>query len=474
MTKRVRARVPGTIFVKLRVSFEAVRDIVAAGVVLMFEFVIIAAFLIQAPPPAHLPSGTVIGVLRTNEGAPMTSVRVAVVPADNADAGDVLQAIVQTDGEGQYRIENVPPGRYHIMTGRMDSPVFHPGVDDVRRATTIVVADGTTTQVPEMVFVRTRVSGRVIDDATGIGRRIESLSICCDYFPANRSGTSEVAITPVSAQIHDDGTFEFAAVSPGNQYFQAFDPNIVSFNLPVTVGNTDQTAIELKVSSGSEVRAKITDQTGAPIGQAQVTLKPLPGNGSYELRGRPASTLMPSSALATGSNPLKPSADDIRSRLLSQAGIRVISLGANGILQIPGVLPGEYALEINPPGSYSTNRQIEVGSQATNLQIQLPFTQVAGKIVVSGDGNLPSLKDTVRVFVYSRDGRVSFCLPDNEGRFYQVLPSGEYRVEVQSLTSNYSVLSIGDGTHDLSSEPYVLDRDHPAEIRITIGKVPRD
>jgi hypothetical protein len=183
---------------------------------------------------------------------------------------------------------------------------------------------------------------------------------------------------------------------------------------------------------------------------------------------------MPGSALPVGANPLKPSLDDIRSRLLSQAGIRVVSLGADGILQIPGVLPGAYSLDINPPGSYSTNREIKVGLQATDLQIQLPFTQVAGKVVVTGDGNLPPLKDSIRVFLYARDGRVSFCLPDNDGRFYQVLPPGEYRVEVQSLASNYSVLSIGDGTHDLSLERYVLDRDHPAEIRITIGKVPRN
>src|SRR4051812_17129479 len=176
----------------------------------MFQFVIIAAFFMQTPQPARLPAGTVTGVLRTNEGAPMASVRVGIVPADGTDSGDVLQAIVQTDGDGRYQIENVPPGRYHIMTGRMDSPIFHPGVDDVRRATTIVVADGDTTQVPEMVFVRTRISGRVVDATTGLGRRIESLSICCDYFSTNSRGSSEVSIAPVAARIQEDGTFEFA------------------------------------------------------------------------------------------------------------------------------------------------------------------------------------------------------------------------------------------------------------------------
>jgi len=442
----------------------------------MLEFLMILAFLIQTPQTVQLPGGTVTGVLRTNEGAPMASVRVAVVPADGTDAGSVLQAIVQTDSEGRYRIENVPPGRYHIMTGRMDSPLFHPGVDDVRRATTIIVADGGTTQVAEMLFVRTRVSGRVVDAATGVGRRIESLSICCDYFlTSSRGGFVEVSVAPVTAQVNDDGSFEFSAVSAGNQYFQVFDPKIVSFNLPVTVGNTDQTGIELKVSSGSEIRGKLVDQTGSPIGQAQIALKPQPGNGAFELRGKPLESplLVSSSNLASGASPLKPAAADIQSRLQSQAGIRVISLGADGILHIPGVLPGAYVLEISPPGSYSIKREIEVGPQAENVQIEIPFTQIPGKVVVDADGAVPALKDSVRVFLYARDGRVSFCLPDNDGRFYQVLPPGEYRVEAQSLIADYSVLSISDGTHDLSTQPYVLERSGSPEIRITIGKRPQ-
>jgi hypothetical protein len=440
----------------------------------MLEFLMMLALLIQTPQTAKFPAGTVTGVLRTNEGEPMASVRVAVVPADGTDAGTVLQAIVQTDSDGRYRIEDVPPGRYYIMTGRVDSPVFHPGVDDVRRATTIVVSDGATTQVPEMLFTRTRISGQVVDAATGLGRRIESLSICCDYLPITNRGAVEVSLAPVAARIRDDGSFEFSAVSSGNKYFQVFDPKIVSFNLPITVGNTDQSGIELKVSDGSEILGKLVDQTGTPIGHAQISLKPQPGNVAFELRGRPLEgpAQMSGSPLPSGASPLKPATDDIQARLQSQAGTRVVSLGNNGMLDIPGVLAGTYVLEISPPGSYSVKREIEVGPRAASVQIELPYTQIAGRVVVSTDGAAPSLKDSVRVFLYALDGRVSFCLPDNDGRFYQVLPPGEYRVEAQSLTSNYSVLSVTDGTRDLLAQPYVLERAGPPEIRITLGKRP--
>jgi hypothetical protein len=129
-------------------------------------------------------------------------------------------------------------------------------------------------------------------------------------------------------------------------------------------------------------------------------------------------------------------------------------------------------MEISPPGSYSIKREIEVGPQAANLQIELPYTQIAGKVAAKGEGAAPSLKDSIRVFMYAPDGRVSFCLPDDEGRFYQVLPPGEYRVEAHSLTSDYSVMSITDGSHDLTMQPYILERTGSTEIRITIGRRP--
>jgi hypothetical protein len=169
----------------------------------------------------------------------------------------------------------------------------------------------------------------------------------------------------VTTYVNDDGSFEFSAVSAGNQYFQVFDPNIVSFNLPIAVGSTDQTGIELKVSNGSEIRGRLTDQTGAPIGQAQISLKPQPGNGAYELRGRPQGTaLLSGTTLPSGASPLKPAAEDIQARLLSQAGIRGF-LRREWNTQIPGVLPGAYVMEISPPGSYSTNVKIRARRQRT-------------------------------------------------------------------------------------------------------------
>jgi len=450
----------------------------------MFEFLLALALLIQAPEAVKLQGGVVTGMLRTNNGAPMAGVRVAVLPADGTDPGIALLGIAQTDSNGRYRIENVPPGRYHIMTGRIDSPLFHPGVDDIRIATTIVVTDGSTTPVADMLFVRTRVTGRVVEAATGIGRRIESLSICCEYSPysssiASRSaaigaGVIEVSLAPLTTRVNDDGSFEFSAVPAGNQYLQVFDPKIVSYNLPITITRTDLNGIEVKVSNESGIRGSVVDRIGRPVGGVSISLQPQDGNGVYELRGRPleGSAIMSGSALPSGMSPLSPSSTDILSRLQGQAGSRVIPIGPGGLFDFTGVIPGAYVMEIRSAGGYSVRREIKVGREYADVHVEMPFTQLSGRVVVDGGGTPPALKDSVRIFMYAPDGRAFFTLPDSAGRFYQLLNPGEYRFTADSLTTNYSVVSISDGSRDLLTQPLVFDGVTLQEIQITLNVTP--
>jgi len=52
-----------------------------------------------------------------------------VVPgARRAGNGSIVLArLAQTDKDGRYRLEDVPPGRYFIAAGPIDSPTFYPG-----------------------------------------------------------------------------------------------------------------------------------------------------------------------------------------------------------------------------------------------------------------------------------------------------------------------------------------------------------
>jgi hypothetical protein len=92
----------------------------------------IALFLLQAAPP-----GIVTGVVRDATGTPQFGVRVyAMQVRDSADATGAmttLESLVQTDRSGRYRME-VPPGRYYIGTGAIQSPTFYPGTQSLEVA----------------------------------------------------------------------------------------------------------------------------------------------------------------------------------------------------------------------------------------------------------------------------------------------------------------------------------------------------
>jgi hypothetical protein len=97
--------------------------------------------------PALPRGGTVTGVLRTAAGTPAPRVRVAatLVPSDPADISSAaLVSLSETDEQGRYVLENIPPGRYYIVAGRVDLPTFYPGKLDSAEGTMLEIPSGTT------------------------------------------------------------------------------------------------------------------------------------------------------------------------------------------------------------------------------------------------------------------------------------------------------------------------------------------
>jgi hypothetical protein len=95
--------------------------------------------------------GRVTGVLRNTAGAPAAGVRVAAKPAVGADLGTALISLGETDAEGRFTLENVPPGRYQIVAGRIDQPTFYPGTLDAAAGTIVTVVAGETLSGIEFV-----------------------------------------------------------------------------------------------------------------------------------------------------------------------------------------------------------------------------------------------------------------------------------------------------------------------------------
>ncbi len=95
----------------------------------MLGQILLALSLVQA--------GTINGRLLQPDGNPAVGVRVAAVEAPDHVS---LMSVAQTDGNGRYRLENVPPGRYYIQVGPISEPSYYPGTADPGKATVVQVA----------------------------------------------------------------------------------------------------------------------------------------------------------------------------------------------------------------------------------------------------------------------------------------------------------------------------------------------
>jgi hypothetical protein len=155
-------------------------------------------------------NGTVSGRLLTTEGRPAAAIRVAAIPAAEgaqANASEDLISLVETDSNGRFRLENIPPGRYIIMAGSVYLPTFYPGKLQRYDATAVTVRQNAPVSgmdfaivVPEGVNVR----GRVI--RPGGPTQIEY---------ANPTARLIRGISRQEAPLNPDGSFEFRDVATG-------------------------------------------------------------------------------------------------------------------------------------------------------------------------------------------------------------------------------------------------------------------
>jgi hypothetical protein len=105
--------------------------------------------LLQGIIMAQSDTGTITGTLRTESGTPANGVRMAVVPSSAAGADRTsteMLSIAQTDPEGRFVLENIPPGKYVVTAGNLSAPTFYPGTADITKATVLSVTTASTTR----------------------------------------------------------------------------------------------------------------------------------------------------------------------------------------------------------------------------------------------------------------------------------------------------------------------------------------
>jgi tetratricopeptide (TPR) repeat protein len=104
----------------------------------MIALLLAVSIFMQRPGALQPGSGIVTGTIKVEGGASAAGIRVGAVDVDDPTASSFL-SVTETDAAGNYRLTNVPAGRYYIVAGRLNSLRYYPTGDNPAQATEIQV-----------------------------------------------------------------------------------------------------------------------------------------------------------------------------------------------------------------------------------------------------------------------------------------------------------------------------------------------
>jgi hypothetical protein len=238
------------------------------------KIVCVIAFVLSAAVGAPQTETAIKGNVLNRDGTPAADIRVMAVSAQDSSvqSGREIVSFAQTDAAGNYRLENVPPGRYFITAGIVDSPSYYPGVADLAHATVVTMSPGISLQGVDFLQVASqKISGRVIllpdspplRDGRGIQIRLMAANGLAQF-----------------AKIAPDGTFQFSAVSRGN-YDALVNPGVNMVPVRIVVEDKDITGVELVVPPVRGIPGKVIIEGEAKTTRLQFAIGDFAVDGPY-------------------------------------------------------------------------------------------------------------------------------------------------------------------------------------------------
>jgi hypothetical protein len=208
------------------------------------RFLLLALFLLQGTSAAPN-AGVVSGRILSEDGSPSAGVRVAAMPVPESTgpaSAPVLSSITQTDSAGNYRLENIPPGRYYITAGLVDSPMYFPGVTSPNASSVVNVTASTPVgnvdfRLPHAVGFK--VSGHVVGLSSPNGAFPPTITLL--------PRTASVRLTTFpTARVTPDFTYEVVNVPAGEYSVQiGAIGNATMKDVVVVTVNKDLAGIDL-------------------------------------------------------------------------------------------------------------------------------------------------------------------------------------------------------------------------------------
>jgi len=196
------------------------------------------AILLLFQVAASRQAGTITGRLVLRDGKPEANIRVMAVEArDSArETEGTIVSLAVTDSFGNYRLEDVPSGRYVIAAGFVDHPSFYPGVDERASARVVTVDHGAAL--------------RGIDFAETASFKLTGRVTVLDSQQLRSGRGTQVRLMRENGQAHFapivDGKFEFLHLRPGH-YGAMVNPGVSMVPVHIVIAARDVSNVELIV-----------------------------------------------------------------------------------------------------------------------------------------------------------------------------------------------------------------------------------
>jgi len=415
---------------------------------------------------AQTQGGVISGRIVSFDGTPVAQKRVvaqAVLErADLALGASMLAGLTQTDNDGVFRLENVPPGRYYIVLDPLDLPSYYPGVTKPERATVVSVGDGSVIQgmdfkVPD--FDGGKVSGRLalpprlltggvvvtmsknpnlsVLSGASVLQAILNLGLTTSLtVSASGALTTLNTAQTVSVPVNADGTYQFPKARKGS-YILSTNPGIGLANRVVEVDDVDLRDIDLVAGTAAAMDRGVTVH-GRVVG-----------------------------------NPIPDLLDDLVVVLAQKSvtGAPRVPVSPDGSFTFTNVQPGSYTAITIPSPSVDRQTAVTVGNQELNeIQVVPPATiQIPGRIDIEGGGKLKKLSAPMTIETYHLPVQTPLFTVQPEASFKVSVLEGENRLVLRNVPSDYAVVSMTYGSADLLRNLLVPDAANTEGIRIVLA-----
>ena len=395
----------------------------------LLGFILFAQGITTTPPD----SGTITGIVRTSSGAPAAGIRVSAMPRASKPPLNPLDAtaevssssLTQTDEQGRYRLENIPPGSYVVAAGRMALPTYYPGTMDMLKGATVSVAVSAVVANINITMddasIRPSDSATDVSDVAGLTLPVQvrmegdakqpvfadGRSVMVRFTRTKDGATSE---SPLNASILN---LPVPNSLPGYEY----RVTIENFPRGYVVKSMVQDGVNL-LNSTLKITAKNFVQAEIPVYGAA-----LPGAMLDKVRiaygaGGP---MIPMEITLAGTNPGSPAGNRVRGKIPS---------GGNWELVLEGSSPILFA-----DGSFEC-RGVTSGRHVVLLQDKLVTpVRVLGASIVVGDKDL---NDVVVEDIVITPKEIQF--PPRMPAAGTIIPLASLRGQVSDATSKDPVL----------------------------------